>query len=50
MGENDSEINHCGINLAHAYSILSVFTIQLDGTTEDLLMMRNPWGRTGYNQ
>lgn len=49
-GEVDSQQNSCGIAERHAYSILAVFTmIDKNGTEHKCLLMRNPWGLTGYN-
>jgi len=47
---DDSQRNHCGINSSHAYSILAAFKLKNDAIDEDVLLMRNPWGITGYNK
>jgi len=48
---SDTTSNSCGIAYGHAYSILSAFTMTMaDGvTTEKFVMIRNPWGSTGFN-
>ena len=45
---DDSSRNHCGIYMSHAYSILAAFTLKDATHNEQLLLIRNPWGRTGY--
>jgi len=45
---NDQENNHCGIAMSHAYSILAAFQLKDDTYDEEVLLMRNPWGNTGY--
>lgn len=43
-GGNDQESNSCGIAKSHAYTILAAFKID----TDELLLVRNPWGTTNY--
>jgi hypothetical protein len=49
-GAGDSFSNYCGVAQSHAYSIISVFTME-DSDEEEhrCLLMRNPWGSNGYN-
>jgi hypothetical protein len=45
----DTTTNACGIANQHAYSIVEAFTLkQADGTSWKMLLMRNPWGTSGY--
>jgi hypothetical protein len=52
---SDKNINTCGINLGHAYTMLSAFTL-LDKTlnstdaayNQSMIMFRNPWGNDNY--
>ena len=49
-GTSDKEENSCGVNMAHAFSIISTFQMEEeDGTTHDMLLIRNPWGETDYS-
>lgn len=48
-GTDDTKINRCGINTAHAYSILAAFTLTGATSENDVLVIRNPWGKTQYN-
>ena len=34
--------------MSHAYSILAAFQLKDDTYDEEVLLMRNPWGNTGY--
>jgi len=37
------------VSSGHAYSLISAFTLNLaDGTTADVLLLRNPWEEDGY--
>lgn len=53
VGAGNSQNNECGITELHAFSILSVFEINYteSGTakTDKVLLMRNPWGVSFYN-
>ena len=45
------DTNSCGIYVGHAYAVIAGFELtQTDGTVEQVLMLRNPWGITYYNQ
>ena len=47
---NDQQTNGCGIAMSHAYSIVSAFTLTAtNGTAYKVLLVRNPWGTTGYS-
>mmetsp|Transcript_1826 Transcript_1826/g.2452 ORF Transcript_1826/g.2452 Transcript_1826/m.2452 type:complete len:172 (+) Transcript_1826:642-1157(+) len=47
---SDTTSNSCGIAKGHAYSIMSAFTMtDSSGTAHKMLLMRNPWGTTGYS-
>ena len=49
-GLSDTQINHCGIDMGHAYSILTYFTLkESSGKTHDMLLVRNPWGISKYS-
>lgn len=44
-GEGDNlEVNGCGINKSHLYSMLAIFTLKSDTVNEKVVLMRNPWG------
>ena len=46
---NDQETNSCGIAMSHAYSLIAPFEMtDANGTVHQMLMFRNPWGRTDY--
>ena len=48
---NDQVTNTCGIAMSHAYSILAAFEMtDASQVKHKMLLMRNPWGTTGYNQ
>ena len=49
-GDSDTKVNSCGINQAHAYSIISAFYLETTPGVADykLYMLRNPWGETAY--
>lgn len=48
-GDNDEEVNGCGIATGHAYSVMSAFTMTDGGGTDhDMVMIRNPWGSAYY--
>lgn len=46
----DTTTNDCGIAYGHAYSILAAFDMSTTtpAATYNMLMIRNPWGTTGY--
>jgi len=47
---NDQQTNGCGIAMSHAYSVISAFTLTATNSTAyKVLLVRNPWGTTGYN-
>jgi len=47
---NDQENNACGIAMSHAYSIITSFTMtDANAVAHEMLMIRNPWGSTGYS-
>ena len=47
---NDQESNACGIAMSHAYSVITGFEMtDANGVTHKMLMVRNPWGSTGYS-
>ena len=47
---DDSETNDCGIAKSHTYSLITAFTMTDDsGNAHDMIMLRNPWGETGYS-
>ena len=48
-GNNDNQRNHCGVNQAHAYALLTTFTIPNAAAHEKVLLMKNPWGITYYS-
>lgn len=48
-GTSDQELNSCGIAMAHAYSLISVFSMTNATDTINMYMIRNPWGFTYYN-
>ena len=41
--------NDCGIATSHAYSIIDAFVLTVNGTPNNVLLSRNPWGTTDYN-
>jgi len=48
---DDTNANYCGIAYGHAYSIITVFQMELsDSSIVDMIMLRNPWGSTYYNR
>lgn len=47
---DDSTKNACGVSFGHAYSVHGAFTMTDGGTTHDLIMIRNPWGTSGYSK
>ena len=49
-GTSDTSYNTCGIPMAHAFSVLSVFHIERSDQTHNMLIVRNPWGITKYNR
>jgi hypothetical protein len=50
-GDNDEEVNACGIATGHAYSLHDAFTISdADRNDVNLMMIRNPWGTAGFNK
>jgi len=52
-GESDEYENECGITTGHAFSVIAVFTLENDSggwETQDMLMIRNPWGDTYYSE
>jgi hypothetical protein len=50
-GGNDQETNSCGIAMSHAYAVPAVFTLtEADGTKHEVIMVRNPWGKSTYNK
>lgn len=38
-----------GIARSHAYTVLSTHTIQVNGRSQQLIKMRNPWSKNNYN-
>lgn len=49
---SDTTYNSCGIPFGHAYSIVEAFTLtDASGTTQSMIMARNPWGSSAgvYN-
>jgi len=49
-GSNDSMYNGCGVAMGHAYSVLQTFQMtKADGEVIDMMIVRNPWGKTGYS-
>lgn len=44
----DRTTNHCGIYNSHAYAFLAAFTLKNEELEEDVILVRNPWGRTEY--
>ena len=50
-GTSDSNTNHCGIAESHAYSVIAPFNISMRlGIVKKLVLVRNPWGTTNYDQ
>ena len=48
-GGNDQVTNTCGIAQSHAYAILAAFEMKdASNVVHQMLLMRNPWGITGY--
>ena len=48
---DDSVFNSCGIAKSHAYAIIETFNMTLaNGTEINMIMLRNPWSVTYYNQ
>lgn len=47
---SDTTTNHCNIARGHAYTIVTTFDITYQGTTHNMLLMRNPWGHTTYDK
>lgn len=46
-----SQYNYCGMVTSHAYSILSAFEMtDQNNLVHKMIMLRNPWGKTQYNQ
>lgn len=45
----DQESNEDGLPYMHAFSILQVFELSVDGGTERLVQIRNPWGIEKYH-
>jgi len=49
VGNSDQDTNDCGIARMHAYSMITTFTMRDSSNREyKMIMMRNPWGSTGY--
>lgn len=49
-GTGDDQVsNTCGLAMSHAYAILAAFEMTSGSTTYQMLMLRNPWGTTGYS-
>lgn len=47
---NDQVTNTCGIAMSHAYAILAAFEMtDTSSVAHKMLLMRNPWGTTGYS-
>jgi len=47
---NDQHTNTCGIAMSHAYSMLAAFTMtDASNVAHKMLLLRNPWGTTGYS-
>ena len=50
----NGHINQCGVATFHAFSLITAFemTEMIEETktllVHDMIMMRNPWGNTGY--
>jgi len=48
---SNTERNICGMITGHEYSILAAFTMTDSSSTDHkMVMLRNPWGRTEYNE
>jgi hypothetical protein len=47
---SNNDANSCGTINLHAYTIISVFTLNHNSQTYNMLMVRNPWDVTSYNQ
>lgn len=46
----DTGVNSCGIVGGHAYAIIAAFELKTSGTVDhNMLMIRNPWGETYWN-
>jgi len=48
-GNDDTVKNSFGLATGHAYALIQTFVMKMeDGTTRDMVMIRNPWGKTYY--
>ena len=45
----DRETNGDGLPYMHAFSVLGVFELSIDGRTERIVQLRNPWGYEKYH-
>ena len=43
---SDTKQLESGVVLGHAYTIMGVYQIQINGKLQRLIKLRNPWGRT----
>jgi hypothetical protein len=49
-GGSDTTYNSCGIANGHAYSLQAPFEMtDASGTVHKVLLIRNPWGTSGYS-